>query len=102
MSKTIITCDSTADLTSELYAKYDINVIPLCITLGDELRRDGVDVTCADVFAFVDESGMLPKTSAVSMGEYEDFFRPFVEQGFEVLHINLSSHLSARDRKSVV
>ena len=95
MSKTIITCDSTADLTPELYAKYDIKVIALSISLGDALRRDGVDVTCGDVFAFVDESGMLPKTSAVSVGEYEDIFRPFVEQGYEVLHINLSSHLSA-------
>lgn len=95
MSKTIITCDSTADLTPELYAKYDIKVIALSISLGDALRRDGVDVTCGDVFAFVDESGMLPKTSAVSVGEYEDVFRPLVEEGYEVLHINLSSHLSA-------
>ena len=95
MSKTIITCDSTADLTPELYAKYDIKVIALSISLGDALRRDGVDVTCGDVFAFVDETGMLPKTSAVSVGEYEDVFRPLVEEGYEVLHINLSSHLSA-------
>ena len=95
MSKTIITCDSTADLTPELYAKYDIKVIALSISLGDALRRDGVDVTCGDDFAFVDESGMLPKTSAVSVGEYEDVFRPLVEEGYEVLHINLSSHLSA-------
>ena len=95
MSKTIITCDSTADLTPELYAKYDIKVIALSISLGDALRRDGVDVTCSDVFAFVDETGMLPKTSAVSVGEYEDVFRPLVEEGYEVLHINLSSHLSA-------
>ena len=95
MPKTIITCDSTADLTPELYAKHDINVIALSLTLGDELRRDGLDVTCKDVFDFVDASGMLPKTSAVSVGEYEDVFRPYVEQGYEVLHINLSSQLSA-------
>ena len=95
MSKTIITCDSTADLTPELYAKYDIKVVALSISLGDVLCRDGVDVTCGDVFAFVDETGMLPKTSAVSVGEYEDVFRPLVEEGYEVLHINLSSHLSA-------
>ena len=95
MSKTIITCDSTADLTPELYAKYDIKVIALSVSLGDVLRRDGVDVTCGDVFSFVDETGMLPKTSAVSVGEYEDVFRPLVEEGYEVLHINLSSHLSA-------
>lgn len=100
MSKTIITCDSTADLTPELYTKYDIKVVPLCITLGDELRRDGIDVTCKDVFDFVDASGMLPKTSAVSVGEYEDIFRPLVEEGCEVLHISLSSHLSASNQNA--
>ena len=95
MSKTIITCDSTADLTPELYEKNEIRVIPLSVTLGDDLRRDGENVTSKDVFAFVDETGMLPKTSAVSVGEYEDVFRPLVEQGYEILHINLSSQLSA-------
>ena len=95
MSKTIITCDSTADLTPELYTKYDIKVVPLSITLGDELRRDGINVTCKDVFDFVDASGMLPKTSAVSVGEYGDVFQPLVDEGCEVLHISLSSHLSA-------
>lgn len=95
MSKTIITCDSTADLTPELYEKNEIKVIPLSVTLGDDLRRDGENVTSKDVFAFVDETGMLPKTSAVSVGEYEDVFRPLVEQGYEILHINLSSQLSA-------
>ena len=95
MSKTIITCDSTADLTPELYEKNEIRVIPLSVTLGDDLRRDGENVTSKDVFAFVDETGLLPKTSAVSVGEYEDVFRPLVEQGYEILHINLSSQLSA-------
>ena len=95
MSKTIITCDSTADLTPELYEKNEIRVIPLSVTLGDVLRRDGENVTSKDVFAFVDETGLLPKTSAVSVGEYEDVFRPLVEQGYEILHINLSSQLSA-------
>ena len=39
-----ITCDSTADLTDELYARYGIDPIPLYITLGEETGRDGVEV----------------------------------------------------------
>lgn len=95
MAKIKITCDSTCDLTSELYEKYDIQALPLCVTLGEELHRDGVDVTAQGIFDYVEKTGTLPKTSAVSVGEYEDFFRPYLEQGYAVIHINLSSELSA-------
>ena len=45
-----ITCDSTCDLTEELYTRYRIQPVPLGIVLGEELKRDGVDVGVQDVF----------------------------------------------------
>ena len=95
MAKIKITCDSTCDLTQALYEKYDITVMPLCVTLGEELHRDGIDITAQGVFDYVAKTGTLPKTSAISVGEYEDFFRPFVDDGYTVIHINLSSELSS-------
>ena len=95
MAKIKITCDSTCDLTQELYEKYDVAVMPLCVTLGEELHRDGVDISAQGIFEYVSKTGTLPKTSAISVGEYEDFFRTFVEEGAAVIHINLSSELSA-------
>ena len=49
MQKIKITCDSTCDLSSELYEKYDISAIPLGVTLGDDFHHDGVDVTGANL-----------------------------------------------------
>jgi len=95
MPKIKITCDSTCDLNPELYNRYGICVIPLSVAMGDKLCRDGVDVTPEDLFCYVEENGKLPTTSAISVGEYEDFFRAFVEEGYEVVHINLSSELSS-------
>ncbi|MBE6671906.1 MAG: DegV family protein [Ruminococcaceae bacterium] len=95
MSKIKITCDSTCDLTPELYEKYDVEVIGLCVSLGDKLYRDGYDIKAEDVFAYVAESGSLPKTSAISVGEYEQVFRKYTEEGYQVVHINLSSGLSS-------
>ena len=37
-----ISCDSACDLTAEMRQQYDIAVPALGITLGDELRYDGV------------------------------------------------------------
>lgn len=95
MPKIKITCDSTCDLNAELYSRYGISVIPMSVAMGDKLCRDGVDVTPEELFPYVEETGKLPTTSAISVGEYEDFFRPFVEEGYEVVHINLSSELSS-------
>lgn len=94
MEKIKITCDSTCDLTEEIYDKYGVEVLPLAITLGEEVRRDGIDVTTLKVFDFVRETGVLPKTSAISMIEYAEFFKKYTDQGYAVIHINLSSELS--------
>ena len=95
MKKTKITCDSTCDLSPELYEKYQVAVIPLCVALGDRLCWDGVDVKPEELFSYVEETGMLPTTSAISVGEYQEFFRPLVEAGHEIVHISLSSALSS-------
>ena len=95
MAKIKVTCDSTCDLTQELYQKYDIHVVPLGITLGDTLYSDGVDIGAQEIFAYADAKGQLPKTSAVSPADYENQFRPYVEAGYEVIHINISSEFSA-------
>lgn len=95
MGKIKITCDSTCDLTAELYEKYDVEVLPLGIMLGETLYHDGVDVTAKDVFAYVKKTGVLPKTSAVSVGEYTDVFQKYTDQGYSVIHINISSEFSS-------
>ena len=95
MNKIKITCDSTCDLTEKLYKEYDVEVISLCVSLGDDLYRDGVDIQSEDIFAYVSEKGTLPKTSAISVGEYEKVFRKYTEQGYQIVHINLSSNLSS-------
>lgn len=95
MEKIKITCDSTCDLTQEIYERYNVEVFPLAVTLGKETYRDGVDVTSPKVFDFVAETGVLPKTSALSMGEYMDVFKKYTDEGYAVIHINLSSEFSS-------
>ena len=102
MSNIKITCDSTCDLPQALYAKYDVEVIALSVALGEELHRDGVDISAPELFAYVKESGNLPKTSAVSMGEYLDVFGKYVAEGKTVIHINLSSALSASHQNAML
>ena len=89
-----ITADSTIDLTPELIKKYDIATLPLVLNLGDDTYYDNVDVTAADIYKYFDETGNLPKTGARSPEDFKDFFKKWVDQGYEVIHIGIGSDLS--------
>ena len=94
-SDIIITSDSTTDLSKELCERYKITVMPLCITLGDKLYTDGVDITPDDIYAHHDRTGELPKTTATNVGDCLDFFSQFTSQGKTVIHFTISSEMSS-------
>lgn len=97
-----ITCDSTCDLTPALYREYGVEPIGLGVSLGDDFRRDGFNVTARQLFDFVESTGQLPKTAAVSVGEYLDFFQKHVDRNCHVIHISLSSELSATHHNALL
>lgn len=93
--KVIITCDSTADLSKEIYERYNIGLIPLNVTLGDKTYTDGVDIDADFIYDYHSKTGMLPKTSAINIPTAVDFFEPYVKEGYAVVHISLSSEMSS-------
>ena len=96
MSKPIkVTTDSTADLSPELIEKYGLSITPLHIEMNGKSYSDGVDAVPEDLFGYYEKTGKLAKSSAVSVGEYSDFFKKLTEEGFEVVHVNIGSFLSS-------
>ncbi len=95
MSKpVIITCDSTADLSPELLAEYQIQTIPLTVVLGDKSYLDGRDFTTEFMYKCYHEQGLLPKTAAPSVQSFLDFFSTFTQTGYEIVHLDISAELS--------
>ena len=91
----MITADSTVDLSRELRERYGIPIIPLMITLGeDHFLDDGSSFTPLDMYERYHKDGSLPKTSAPGVQEFLDFFTPLVEQGYEIVHVDISAELS--------
>ena len=88
-----ITSDSTCDL-NDLVEKRNIGILPLQVNLDSKAYRAGVDITPQDIFDFVAETKILPKTSAPSIGEYEEFFAKELEGYDELIHFNISSKSS--------
>lgn len=97
-----ITADSTCDLPQYLIDENEITVIPLSILLGENEYSDGVDVKPNDIYDYVAESGILPKTAAVTPSKYQEVFESLTSQGKKVVHIGFSSGLSSSFQNAVV
>ena len=95
MSKIIISSDSTSDLSAELKEKYGIKIIPLGVTLGTDVYRDGVDITPDDIYAHHEKTGELPKTTATNVGEGIEYFEELTKDGDAVIHFTISSSMSS-------
>lgn len=95
MEKFIITSDSTCDLSQKLIEDNNIRLVPLTITLGSDQFKDNVDIDAVKALEYVEKTGEMPKTSAVSVYEYEEFFKELTSQGCGVLHFDISSEDSA-------
>ncbi len=90
-----IISDSTSDLPKEFIEKYDIEILPLSVTLGENTYKDGKEISAQDIFKFYEETKGLPKTSAVSVLEYTETFTPWIEKGYDIIHFTISSTMSA-------
>lgn len=91
----IISADRTCDLPQEKLDQYQIPTMPYHINLDDKEYIDSVDITPDDLYAAYWDHKALPKTSAISVGEYIDYFTPMVEAGNTVVHLTLGSALSS-------
>ena len=90
-----ITSDSTCDLSADILEKHGITLMPLTVIKNDRAFRDNVTITPAEIFDHVAAGGELCSTTAVSIGEYQDFFAPLAEEYDGVVHINLGSGFSS-------
>ncbi len=92
-----IISDSTCDLSKDLIEKYDIDILPLHIHLGEEEYQDGVTITPDEIYTWADANNTTPKTSAASMIEVIDKFEPYINNGDEIICFSISSSMSANN-----
>lgn len=90
-----ITSDSTCDLSPELKKAYGISILPLAVAMGGKDYRDSVDLFPEDIYRHVAQGGDLPKTAAVNIGRYQDFWTPLAQEYDAVIHLNIGSALSS-------
>ena len=89
-----IISDSTCDLSQELLRKYEIDILPLHILLGDKEYEDGKNITPDQIYAWSDANKTTPKTSAPALADAMELFRPYAEAGREIVCFSISAGMS--------
>jgi DegV family protein with EDD domain len=90
-----IVTDSVADISPELADELGITVVPLNVVFGNEIYRDGVDLTTDDFYRKLAESKILPTTSTPPLQTFIEVYERLAEESEEILVITISRKLSA-------
>ncbi|NLD26087.1 MAG: DegV family protein [Acholeplasmataceae bacterium] len=94
MNKIKIITDCTSDLTPELYHKYDMEVLPLYVTIGGKTYADVFEINAEELYRKVKEYGELPKTSTISQITLYASFKKYLEQGYDIFFMGIGSNFS--------
>ena len=93
MSIKIVT-DSTSDMPQSMAKQYGIEVVPLNIHFGDQVYKDGIDLSTDEFFDKLINGPEFPTTSQPSIGEFIETYEKIAEPGDDIISIHVSSKLS--------
>lgn len=92
MIKTVT--DSVADLPPQVAEELDITVIPVNVCFGDEVYRDGIDISTEQFYKKLAESKIMPTTSVPALGVFAAVYDRLAEEADEIIVITVSAKLS--------
>ena len=95
MSDYVLSCSASCDLNPEWMKRRNIPYVNFNIMVDGEVIQDnmGINLDPRELVKKL-QNGSESKTSMVSIGEYVDYFTPFLEEGKDILHVSLSTGIS--------
>lgn len=98
-----ILTDSTADLPESWTQEHDVQVLGLTIQLDGQTHETvGPDKLTSEQLLAKMESGSKPTTSQINVGQFEDVFRQYAQEGSAVLYVAFASALSGTYQSAVM
>jgi len=89
-----IVTDSVADLPPEVVRELGITIVPLNVRFGEEVYRDGIDLTADEFYYKLANDKTMPVTSVPSPNTFAQAYNKLAEETDEILVIALTSKLS--------
>ncbi|MEG0308228.1 MAG: DegV family protein [Clostridium sp.] len=102
MTKIKIVTDSTCDLPKELAEAMGFHVESLQVMINNNTYRDGVDIDINTFFDEMEKSDESPKTSQIPPAKFESIYRQYINEGYEIVSIHLSSKMSGTYQSATI
>jgi DegV family protein with EDD domain len=93
--------DSTCDLDQELIDLYQVNMLPVNISFGDNHYLDKVTIRPEQFYRLLDESPEYPKSSQVNDASFVNLYSHLASHYDSVIAVHLSDKLSGTYNSSV-
>lgn len=103
MSDYVISCCSTADLSKEYFEEIGVHWIPFHYMLDGVSYPDdlGQSISFEEFYHKLD-TGSESSTSQVNAEEYIAYFKPFLQEGKDIIHVALSSGISGSYNSAMI
>lgn len=102
MEKIKLITDSTSDLTQELINKYDIEVLPLYVHVGEKTYKDGESITLEEMYEGIKNGGPFPTTSQVNPQDFYEVYKKYLNEGYKIISTHISSELSGTVQSAMI
>lgn len=93
MANVKIIADSTCDLSRELLARYNIQMIPLYIQLDEKSYLDQIQITPPELYEWSDKNGRTPKTAAPGIDVVQGILEKYTKDT-ELIFFGISEEMS--------
>ena len=100
--KVKITVDSNSDLGTALLERFNIDDAGVTVDVAGHNYLDRLEINSAKMFELVEKTGCYPTTAAPSVGTYMELFEKWTSLGYEIIHFNISSKLSAGHQNALI
>ncbi len=92
-----IISDSTCDLSPDLLERYQVQIVPLHVILGDNDYKDG-ELKPEEIFRWSDDNSASPKTAACNLEDAIAAIKPHLDNGDEVIAFTISASMSSSNQ----
>ncbi len=86
--------DSGSSIKQEEAEKYNVELIPLNILMGEKEFQDGVNLSMEEFYKMLIDEKIFPKTSLPNLVDLETRVKQCVEKGDDVIILTISSQIS--------
>lgn len=84
--------DSASDISMKIAEEKGIKILPMNINFGEESLKDGYELTTEEFYNRIRNAKELPKTSQITINDYEKAFREDIDK--DIICVCISSKAS--------